>query len=132
MSDDEKHHDARNTDVSSGSVTKRTLVEWRLIRRMTQLELASASGVSVSTISGIEYRGQSPMAETRDDIAHALGITAGQIEWPTGGGRRRKRGPRRGTSIGGGGNADEESEGAGTIGTTTTGDRPKFTARAAA
>lgn len=132
MSDDEKHHDARNTDASGGgSATKRTLVEWRLIRRMTQLELASASGVSVSTISGIEYRGQSPMAETRDDIAHALGITAAQIEWPTGGGRRRKRGPRRGTSIGGSGNSDEESEGVGTTGTTT-GDRPKFTARAAA
>ena len=121
------------SDPSHPSPERHTLAEWRVIRGLTQQELAEASHVHVSTISSIEYRGQVPKADTALDIAGALGVSVEQIEWPsTRSGRRR--GPRGGSDTG-----DSRSDmgtDSGTSGddpgASGSGARPKLSARAAA
>jgi len=63
----------------------KTVKELRDERGLTLEQLAAKTGhrVSAGTISRIE-RGQNvPERRTREDIAGALGVDIGNIEWPT-------------------------------------------------
>lgn len=91
-----------------------TLADWRVVRDLTQQELANLAGVHVSTISNIEYRGTSPTPEIRESIAEALGVAVEQIAWPPPKSRRsRRRGPllKQGTADNGDMDDPDDDEG---------------------
>lgn len=69
----------------------KTLAEWRAQRRITQVELAVAAGVSVSTIVNVETSRQDVTISTARKIAHALGISLDDIAWPDEGSLQKKR-----------------------------------------
>ena len=115
----------------TGQPERHTLAEWRVIKGFTQQELAEASHVHVSTISSIEYRGQSPILETREDIANALGVSVEQIDWPPSS-RRRRIGPRRGQPSGQSSGPRDAAPPPGDVDDAGEGESPKAAARAAA
>ena len=51
--------------------------------RMTQMDLAVKSGVSISTIVNIENNRQIPSVHLARKIADALGVSVYDIAWPT-------------------------------------------------
>lgn len=58
------------------------LRELRLKRKMTQLQLAVAAGVTPSTITDIEARRHTPRLTTARRIATVLGVALDDIAWP--------------------------------------------------
>jgi transcriptional regulator with XRE-family HTH domain len=58
----------------------RGLREWRRVRYWTQLDLAAASGLSLSVVSGIERRWpHAPSLSTMREVARALGVGITQV-----------------------------------------------------
>lgn len=58
-----------------------TLKEARLARGLTQLELAYKARVALTTLHAAENGHGTPRPATREAIAHALEVEAGDI-WP--------------------------------------------------
>lgn len=66
------------------SQDRRTIADWRKVRdQMTQQQLAMRTGLSMSAIANIEARRQDVTMLTAERIAAALGVTVGDILWPS-------------------------------------------------
>jgi DNA-binding XRE family transcriptional regulator len=61
---------------------KPTVREMRQLRKMTQQDLASAIGRSISTITSIEAGRHPPRLDIAREIADYFGVGIGDIEWP--------------------------------------------------
>jgi len=59
------------------------LREIRERRYMTQEELAGKAKLSKSTIATLEVGSHRPRMRTMRQLAEALGVEPGEIEWPT-------------------------------------------------
>lgn len=67
----------------AGAVVK-PLAAWREERGLSQFQLAARTGVSLSTLSGIEGGRSLPRVDRAIKLAEALGITVEAIAWPKG------------------------------------------------
>lgn len=59
------------------------LAEWRKVRDITQFDLAVRAGVSLSTITGVEYRRVEVGILAARRIAAVLGVGVDDIIWPS-------------------------------------------------
>lgn len=57
------------------------IAEWRHMRDMTQFQLASLSGVGLSTVIAAENGTRIPRADNALKIAKALGVSVEDIKW---------------------------------------------------
>lgn len=70
------------------------LYELRSARGLTQQQLATRAGLTVSTVAKIEYGGmKNPAWSTMRALARALAVSLEELNYPVGPGRGR--GPRR-------------------------------------
>jgi len=88
--------------MTKNGTDRKTLREWRLARDMTVEELATAAGVSKSTIWGAESGTYNPRLPTLLRLAKALGVKQDQIIWPEAAmkpsaNKGVRRGPKRST-----------------------------------
>lgn len=62
--------------------TLRSLREWRIVKGMTQQQVAFAAGLAINTVRDIERERQAPSIVTARKLVRALGITLEQVRWP--------------------------------------------------
>jgi transcriptional regulator with XRE-family HTH domain len=70
---------------------RKTIRQLRGARGLTQFELAAKAGVSLSSVVNIEAGRQEPRVSLAEKIAGALGVSVGDIAWPTAEELTRKR-----------------------------------------
>lgn len=64
------------------SETRRSLRDWRLARGLTQVELAGAARVGLTSVRDIEHGRQVPTIATVMKLARALEVTLEMVHWP--------------------------------------------------
>jgi DNA-binding XRE family transcriptional regulator len=60
----------------------KSLRQWRVMRGMTQFQLAATAGVGLSSVTNIEAGRQEPRISLANRLAQALGVPVGNIAWP--------------------------------------------------
>lgn len=70
---------------------RKTLREWRAVRRLSRRALADAADLSEFTIESIEQWRHPPRYESMRRIADALGVSVDAVDWEAGKRERDER-----------------------------------------